>query len=96
VRIITMMMGGRAAEMIVFNHLTTGASNDLERATGPRPPHGVRARHEREPGPLTFGKKEEMVFLGREIASHKDYSEHTAVLIDDEVRKIAEESHTRR
>jgi cell division protease FtsH len=95
VRIITMMMGGRAAEMIAFNHLTTGASNDLERATGLARKMVCELGMSDSLGPLTFGKKEEMVFLGREIASHKDYSEHTAVLIDDEVRKIAEECHAR-
>jgi cell division protease FtsH len=95
VRIITMMMGGRAAEMIVFNHLTTGASNDLERATGLARRMVCELGMSLNLGPLTFGKKEEMVFLGREISSHKDYSEHTAVLIDDEVRKIAEECHAR-
>jgi len=95
VRIITMMMGGRAAEMIAFNHLTTGASNDLERATGLARKMVCELGMSESLGPLTFGKKEEMVFLGREIASHKDYSEHTAVLIDDEVRKIAEECHAR-
>src|SRR5262245_1896382 len=95
VRIITMMMGGRAAEMIVFNHLTTGAANDLEPATGLARRMVCELGMSENLGPLTFGKKEEMVFLGREISSHKDYSEHTAVLIDDEVRKIAEECHAR-
>jgi cell division protease FtsH len=95
VRIITMMMGGRAAEMIVFNHLTTGASNDLERATSLARKMVCELGMSENLGPLTFGKKEEMVFLGREIASHKDYSEQTAISIDAEVRKIAEECYTR-
>jgi cell division protease FtsH len=95
VRIITMMMGGRAAEVIVFNHLTTGASNDLERATSLARKMVCELGMSEDLGPLTFGKKEEMVFLGREIASHKDYSEQTAIAIDGEVRKIAEQSYAR-
>jgi cell division protease FtsH len=90
IRVITMMMGGRAAEQIIFNHLTTGASNDLERATSLARRMVCELGMSEGLGPLTFGKKEEMVFLGREIATHKDYSEHTAILIDEEVRKIAE------
>ncbi len=91
---IVMMMGGRAAEELVFHHLTTGASNDLERATGLARRMVCELGMSANLGPLTFGKKEEMVFLGREIASHKDYSEETAVLIDQEVRKIAEDGYT--
>jgi cell division protease FtsH len=93
-RRIVMMMGGRAAEQLVFNHLTTGASNDLERATSLARRMVCELGMSDNLGPLTFGKKEEMVFLGREIASHKDYSEQTAVLIDQEVRKIAEDGYT--
>jgi ATP-dependent metalloprotease FtsH len=92
IRIISMMMGGRAAEQLVFNHLTTGAANDLERATG-LARKMVCELGMSDLGPLTFGKKEEMVFLGREIATHKDYSEHTAVMIDQEVRRIAEDCY---
>jgi ATP-dependent metalloprotease FtsH len=93
VRRIVMMMGGRAAEELVFNHLTTGAANDLERATSLARRMVCELGMSDNLGPLTFGKKEEMVFLGREIASHKDYSEQTAVLIDQEVRKIAEDGY---
>ena len=93
IRIVCMMMGGRAAEQLIFNHLTTGASNDLERATGLARRMVCELGMSENLGPLTFGKKEEMVFLGREIASHKDYSEQTAVAIDQEVRSIAEKSY---
>jgi cell division protease FtsH len=86
-------MGGRAAEKLVFNHLTTGAISDLEQATGTARNMVCRYGMSDVLGPLTFGKKEEMVFLGKEIASHKDYSEQTAVLIDQEVRKIIERAY---
>ena len=90
IRAITMMMGGRAAEQLAFSHLTTGAANDLERATGLARRMVCELGMSEKLGPLTFGKKEEMVFLGKEIATHKDYSEQTAIAIDQEVRTIAE------
>ncbi|HEY3214969.1 MAG TPA: AAA family ATPase [Candidatus Eisenbacteria bacterium] len=90
VRAISMMMGGRAAEKLIFGHLTTGAANDLERATSLARRMVCELGMSETLGPLTFGKKEEMVFLGREIATHKDYSEQTAIQIDEEVRRIAE------
>jgi cell division protease FtsH len=93
VRMITMAMGGRAAEHLVFNHLTTGAANDLERATSLARRMVCELGMSEKLGPLTFGKKDEMVFLGREISSHKDYSEETAVLIDQEVRSISESAY---
>ncbi len=89
-RTLAMMMGGRAAEWLVFKHLTTGASNDIERATGLARKMVCELGMSENLGPLTFGKKEEMVFLGREIASHKDYSEETAQKIDLEIRQIVE------
>ena len=95
IRAITMMMGGRAAEQLVFDHLTTGAANDLERATGLARRMVCELGMSERLGPLTFGKKEEMVFLGKEISSHKDYSEQTAITIDDEVRAIAETCYQR-
>jgi len=87
---VCMAMGGRAAEELVFDHITTGAANDLERATGLARRMVCELGMSEKLGPLTFGKKEEMVFLGREIATHKDYSEETAIAIDGEVRAIAE------
>jgi cell division protease FtsH len=83
-------MGGRAAERLVFEHLTTGAANDLEQATNIARLMVTRYGMSDKLGPLTFGKKEEMIFLGRELSTHKDYSEQTAVLIDGEVREIIE------
>jgi cell division protease FtsH len=94
-RYLCSAMGGRAAEEMVFNHLTTGASNDLERATALARRMVCELGMSDNLGPLTFGKKEEMVFLGREIATHKDYSEQTAVLIDQEVRGIIEKAYAR-
>jgi len=89
-RNLAMAMGGRAAEVLVFNHLTTGAANDIERATRTARWMVCELGMSEVLGPLTFGKKEEMVFLGREIATQKDYSEQTAQRIDEEVRRIVE------
>jgi len=89
-RSLAMMMGGRAAESLVFKHFTTGAANDIERATVLARKMVCELGMSERLGPLTFGKKEEMVFLGREIASHKDYSEQTAERIDGEVRALVE------
>jgi cell division protease FtsH len=87
------LMGGRAAEEIFLNHLTTGAGNDIERATEIARQMvcewGMSAL-----GPLAFGKKEEAIFLGREIAQHRDYSEDTAIRIDAEVKRIVTTSYT--
>ena len=88
-------MGGRAAEKLIFDHYTTGAANDLEQATNIARSMVTRFGMSDKLGPLTFGKKEEMVFLGRELATHKDYSEQTQVLIDQEVRRIVEKAHER-
>ncbi|MCC6349471.1 MAG: ATP-dependent zinc metalloprotease FtsH [Candidatus Eisenbacteria bacterium] len=85
-------MGGRAAERLVFEHLTTGAANDLEQATNIARSMVTRFGMSDKLGPLTFGKKDEMIFLGRELSTHKDYSEQTAVLIDQEVREIVEKA----
>jgi ATP-dependent metalloprotease FtsH len=86
-------MGGRAAEKLAFNHLTTGAISDLQQATETARNMVCRYGMSDVLGPLTFGKKEEMVFLGKEIATHQDYSEQTAVVIDQEVRKIVERAY---
>src|SRR5213082_1719181 len=85
-------MGGRIAEETFLGNITTGASNDIEKAT-----ELARAMvceyGMSELGPLTFGKKEEQIFLGREIAQHRDYSEETSIRIDSEVRKIVTEQY---
>ena len=80
-------MGGRSAEEIFLGHITTGAGNDIERATDIARKM-VCDWGMSDLGPLAFGKKEEAIFLGREIAQHRDYSEDTAIQIDAEVRKI--------
>jgi cell division protease FtsH len=95
IRSLCMLMGGRAAEYLIFNHLTTGAANDIERATSLARRMVCELGMSESLGPLTFGKKEEMVFLGREIATHKDYSEQTAQMIDQEVRAMVERAYER-
>ncbi len=91
---LAVLMGGRAAEEVALHHVTTGAGNDIERATEIAR-QMVCEWGMSELGPLTFGKKEEAIFLGREIAQHRDYSEDTAILIDREVRRIAGQSYER-
>lgn len=90
---LAVLMGGRAAEEIALHHTTTGAGNDLERATDLARKMVTEWGMSEKLGPLTFGKKDEQIFLGREIAQHKDYSEKTAVEIDDEVKRIVMESY---
>src|SRR6202030_4242126 len=84
---IAILMGGRIAEEMFLNQMSTGAGNDIERATE-LARKMVCEFGMSDLGPLTFGKKEEQIFLGREIAQHRDYSEATAIKIDDEVRRI--------
>jgi cell division protease FtsH len=84
---LAVLMGGRAAEEIFLHHITTGAGNDIERATEIAR-QMVCEWGMSTLGPLTFGRKEEAIFLGREIAQHRDYSEDTAIKIDVEVRGI--------
>jgi cell division protease FtsH len=85
---IAILMGGRAAEEIVLNIQTTGAGNDIERASDLARKMVCDYGMNEGLGPLTFGKSEEQIFLGREISQHRDYSELTAQKIDDEVRNI--------
>ncbi len=86
--IITYALGGRAAEKLIFNHYTTGAGNDIEKATGIARKMVCEWGMSEKLGPLNYGKKEEEIFLGREIQQHKEYSEKTAEEIDDEVKRI--------
>jgi cell division protease FtsH len=86
------MLGGRVAELLVFDQLTTGAGNDLERATDLARRMVCEWGMSDKMGPLTFGRKQEEIFLGREIAQHRDYSESTAQLIDGEVKRIVIEA----
>jgi len=90
---IAIMMGGRIAEEIFLNQMSTGAGNDIERATE-LARKMVCEWGMSDLGPLTFGKKEEQIFLGREIAQHRDYSEDTAIKIDQEVRKLVNAGYT--
>jgi cell division protease FtsH len=90
---ITVMMGGRVAEELVLNSQTTGAGNDIERATEIARKMVCEWGMSEKLGPLTFGQKEEQIFLGRDIAQHRDYSEETARLIDNEVRAIVTQSY---
>jgi cell division protease FtsH len=85
--VLAVLMGGRSAEEIFLGHITTGAGNDIERATDIAR-NMVCEWGMSEMGPLAYGKKEEAIFLGREIAQHRDFSEDTAIQIDKEVKRI--------
>ncbi len=87
---ITYAMGGRAAEKMIFNEYTTGASNDIERATGMARKMVCEFGMSEKLGPIAYGQKQEEIFLGREISQHRDYSESTQIMIDDEVKKIVQ------
>ncbi|TAN42550.1 MAG: ATP-dependent metallopeptidase FtsH/Yme1/Tma family protein [Nitrospirae bacterium] len=87
-KVLKVLMGGRAAEELALNHMTTGAGNDLERATDLARKMVTEWGMSEKLGPLTFGKKDEQIFLGREIAKHKDYSDKTAMDIDEEIKRI--------
>jgi cell division protease FtsH len=93
--LIAVKLGGRAAEKIVFKQLTTGAGGDIEDATRWARSMVCEWGMSERLGPVTFGKKEEEIFLGREISKHRDYSEETAILIDEEVKKIVEAQERR-
>ncbi len=86
------LMGGRVAEKLVLNHYTTGAGNDIERATELARKMVTEWGMSDKLGPLAFGRKDEEIFLGREIATHRDFSERTAEEIDEEVRRIVTEA----
>src|SRR6202163_3676948 len=91
---LTILMGGRIAEELFMHHITTGAGNDIERATD-MARKMVCEWGMSELGPLSFGKREEQIFLGREIAQHRDYSEETAIRIDEQVKKLVEAAYGR-
>ncbi len=90
---LAVMMGGRVAEELFMKHMTTGAGNDIERATELARKMVCEWGMSDKLGPLTFGQTEQQIFLGREIAQHKDYSEQTAVTIDEEVQRIVREAY---
>jgi cell division protease FtsH len=89
------LLGGRTAEELIFGDVTTGAANDLERATRIARKMVTEYGMSEKLGPMTFGQKEELIFLGREIGEQRDYSEAVAQEIDSEVRGLIEEAHNR-
>jgi len=91
---LAILMGGRAAEELIFNELTTGAGNDIEQATQIARKMVCEWGMSDVLGPMTFGKKNEEIFLGREIQSHRDYSEATARMIDEEVVRIVRKAQS--
>ena len=92
---IAILLGGRAAEELILKDFTTGAGNDIERATNLARKMVCEWGMSETMGPLAYGKKEEQIFLGREFATHKDYSEDTAKRIDQEVTKLVSSSYER-
>lgn len=92
---IAILMGGRVAEEVALQNITTGAGNDIERATDLARKMICEWGMSEKLGPLTFGKKEQEIFLGREISQHRDYSESTAIEIDNEVRRVVTENYER-
>ena len=89
------LLGGRAAEELVFNDITSGASNDLERVTRMARAMVTRLGMSTALGPMVYGQKEELIFLGREISEQRDYSESVAEQIDQEVRSLVNEAYER-
>ena len=89
------LLGGRAAEELVFDDITSGASNDLERVTRMARSMVTRLGMSDQLGPMVYGQKEELIFLGREISEQRDYSEAIAEQIDAEVRRLVNEAHER-
>src|SRR6266540_2084640 len=90
---LVILFGGRVAEELVLNHMTTGAGNDIEKATDLARRMVCEWGMSEKLGPMTFGKKEEEIFLGRDFTQKVDYSESTAIEIDAEVRRIIQESY---
>jgi cell division protease FtsH len=92
---IAVLMGGRAAEEIIFNSMTTGAGNDIERATEIARKMVCEWGMSEKMGPISYGKKDEQIFLGREMTTQKNFSEATAVEIDSEISRIVEDNYRR-
>src|SRR3990172_1121447 len=92
---IAVLMGGRVAEELVLNHITTGAGNDIEKATEIARKMVCEWGMSEKIGPLTFGKKEEHIFLGKEMAQARDFSEQTAIEIDSEIKRIVNDNYQR-
>ena len=92
---LAILMGGRVAEELIFKHVTTGAGNDLERATDLARKMVCEWGMSEKLGPLTFGRKEEEIFLGREIATKRDFSDQVALEIDLEIKRLVTENYER-
>jgi cell division protease FtsH len=92
---LAIMLGGRAAEMLIFKDLSTGARDDIDRATQLARKMVCEWGMSERLGPLTFGKKDEEIFLGREMGLHRNFSEDTAKLIDEEIKRLVEEQSER-
>ena len=92
---VTVLLGGRIAEELVMNEMTTGAGNDLDRVTDIARRMVTEWGMSKQLGPLTFGGKGDEVFLGRDFVQHKDYSDETAILIDGAIKKIVDTAYTR-
>src|ERR687894_2522017 len=92
---LAMTLGGRAAEELVFNEVTTGAANDLEKVTATAKQMIMRFGMSEKLGPRTLGRNHDMPFLGRDMGSEPDYSDEIAREIDDEIRRVIEEAHQR-
>jgi cell division protease FtsH len=90
---LSMMFGGRCAEELIFGHMTTGAGDDIEKATELARKMVCEFGMSQELGPMTFGRKDDQVFLGKDLYHQRDYSEHTAIEIDREVRRIIQEAY---
>jgi cell division protease FtsH len=90
---LAVFMGGRVAEELIYNEMTTGAAQDMKQATDLARKMVTVYGMSDKMGPRTYGQKEEMIFLGREISEQRDYSEKTALQIDGEVNKLIEEAH---
>jgi len=92
---LAIMLGGRVAEELVLGHMTTGAGDDIEKATDLARRMVCEWGMSDRLGPMTFGKKEEQIFLGRDFTQMKDYSEQTAIEIDTEIRSIIMDAYER-
>ncbi len=92
---IAVALGGRVAEELIFGDVSNGASQDIQQLTSTARAMVTRFGMSEKMGPLQFGQQDEMVFLGRELAEQRDYSEEVAELIDDEVRQIVDEAYQR-
>ncbi|HTN71919.1 MAG TPA: cell division protein FtsH, partial [Methylomirabilota bacterium] len=92
---LVILFGGRVAEELALEHITTGAGNDIEKATDLARRMVCEWGMSEKLGPMTFGKKEEEIFLGRDFTQKVDYSKNTAIEIDDEIRRLLQESYHR-